>query len=167
MSFDNLATSVDDKVCKVPVNVTTSAGLGVDHPVVELVAARAVDFNLWHHVESDAILVLDVLLDLGIGARLLLAELVAGKGKDFSWDQTFKSTVAIWLATDCSLQSTTKTGIYSRIPYWKAFRFILFVKSLKLWVVEDGVASLRGDVDYDCDSTGIVFSEVDLISVDI
>ena len=46
MSFDNLATSVDDKVCKVPVNVTTAAGFGVDHPVVELVAARAVDFNL-------------------------------------------------------------------------------------------------------------------------
>ena len=93
MSFDNLATSIDDKVGKVPVNVTTATGLGVDHPVVELVAARAVDLNLRHHVEGDAILVLDVLLDLGIGARLLLAELVARKGKDYLWVLTQKSTV--------------------------------------------------------------------------
>ena len=42
MSFENLATSINDKICKVPVNVTTATGLGVDHPVIELVAARAV-----------------------------------------------------------------------------------------------------------------------------
>ena len=46
------------------------------------VGVPAVDVDLAEHVEGDVVLPRGELLDLGLGARLLAAELVAGEAQD-------------------------------------------------------------------------------------
>jgi len=79
---DNVAAAVDDEVGKVPLNSSTATRNRVDHPVVQVEASLAVDVDLGHHVEGDAVRLLDMRLDLGVSARLLAAELIAGEGED-------------------------------------------------------------------------------------
>src|SRR5690349_158696 len=54
-------------------------GSGAGQPAVEGMRARAVDFDLVEHLERHAVVLLAEGADLGRVARLLGAELVAGK----------------------------------------------------------------------------------------
>ena len=78
--LDHFAVSTDQELLEVPPDVSALGLLA--QPLVELAGAVAVDLDLAEHREGDAELGGGELEHLGIAARLLCTELVAGEGED-------------------------------------------------------------------------------------
>ena len=80
----DLAVPADEKLLKVPLNHLEAheAGLLLLEPFEDGVGAVAVDVNLLHDGEADAVVELAELLDLIVGARLLAAKLIAREAQD-------------------------------------------------------------------------------------
>lgn len=81
----DLPVAADEELFKVPLDAAEAhdAGLLLLEPAEERVGGVAVDVDLLHDGEGDAVVDLAELLDLLGGARLLGAELVAGEAQDF------------------------------------------------------------------------------------
>lgn len=80
----DLAVAADEELLKVPLDALEAheARLLVLEPLVEGVGAVAVDLDLLHDGEADAVVELAEALDLLVGAGFLAAELVAGEAED-------------------------------------------------------------------------------------
>jgi hypothetical protein len=79
-TFD-LAILSDQELLKVPLDTlhAQQARLLLLHPLVHGLRLVAIDIRLLQHREADAIVDLAEALDLVVGARVLAAELIAGK----------------------------------------------------------------------------------------
>ncbi len=82
--LDDVAIAVDQELLEVPGDVArvSVAGLFSAEPLIQLARAVAVDFDLAEDGEGGVVLGGRELEDLGIGARLLLSELIARERKD-------------------------------------------------------------------------------------
>ena len=78
------AVAADEELLKVPLDALKAheAGLLLLEPLIEGRGAVAVDVDLLHDGEADAIVDLAEVLDVVVGPGLLGAELVAGKAED-------------------------------------------------------------------------------------
>src|SRR5579864_2473056 len=83
-AIDDLAASVDEELGEIPLNVlgAENAGLLVLEILVERVCLRSVDIYLVEHRKAHAVVHLAERADLFAAARLLLAELIAGKAQN-------------------------------------------------------------------------------------
>jgi len=82
MSMTYATASINEEIREIPLNADPLANIGVDHPFVYGVLRWTIDIDFRHHIESDAVCLLNMSLDLFIGTRLLAAELVARKCHD-------------------------------------------------------------------------------------
>lgn len=76
---DDLSLRVEEEFREVPRDRGALHRRVVSEPLEEGVRVGSVDLDLRHEGEGDAVVAARPLLDLGVGARLLVAELVAGE----------------------------------------------------------------------------------------
>lgn len=80
VAISDAATAVDQEVGEIPVD-DLLVGVCLE-PSVQWVLLRPVDVDLRHHVKGDAVSLLHMGQNFGIGAWFLAAELVAGKAEN-------------------------------------------------------------------------------------
>src|SRR3954466_1968940 len=84
ISLADLAVAADQELGEVPLDRLDAeqAGLLALQPLPQRMRIRAVDLDLGHHREADAVVELAEGRDLVVAARVLVAELVARKADD-------------------------------------------------------------------------------------
>ena len=84
VAFDYVALAIDEELGEVPANAAAEeAGLLVFEELVERVGGVAVDVDFAEDGEFDAIVQVTERFDVGVGAGLLMSELIAREAEDF------------------------------------------------------------------------------------
>lgn len=91
-------------------------------PLVKWVSIFAVDLNLFEKIKSDSVVRFDVILDLGIGARFLVVEFVAGES------QNPETIFAVFLVERLKLLviSRCETAVTSHVDHYEDLSLIFF-----------------------------------------
>jgi hypothetical protein len=108
----DLAVAADEELFKVPLHALEAqdAGLLLLEPVVEGRGVVAVDIDLAHDGEADAIVDQAKVLDVVVGSGLLAAELVAREAKEYNIVVVLVAELLVELLESFVLRGETALG---------------------------------------------------------